>query len=60
MRHSRAHPGFEAVEGRIARRQGISESSAGAILGSRTRNASPAAKRKNPRLNRVKGRSRKH
>ena len=60
MRHSRAHPGFKAVQGRIARRQGISEERAGAILASATRKASPSAKRKNTRLNRVKGRSRKH
>jgi len=50
-----AHPGFKAVQNKIASKQGISKQAAGAILASSTRNASKAAKRKNPRLNRVKG-----
>ena len=49
------HPGFEAAAREIARKQGISLARARAILASRTRGASPAAKRKNPRLRRVKG-----
>ena len=49
------HPGFKAVQGSIARRMGVSKERAGAILASRTRKASPAAKRRNPRLKRVKG-----
>lgn len=49
------HPGFKAVQRSIARRQGISPKRAGAILASATRRASPAAKRANPRLKRVKG-----
>ena len=48
------HPGFASVQSSIARRQGISKDRAGAILAHSTRNASPAAKRRNPRLKRVK------
>lgn len=48
------HPGFKAVQSQIANRQGIGRERAGAILASATRNASAAAKRKNPRLKRVK------
>ncbi len=52
---AKKHPGFKAVQREIARREGISPERAGAILASRTRQASPAAKRANPRLKRVKG-----
>ena len=52
---SKAHPGFKAVAGGIAKRMGVSKERAGAILASQTRKASPAAKRKNPRLKRVRG-----
>ncbi len=52
-RRSKAHPGFSAVAGRIARKQGISKKRASAILAASSRRASPAAKRKNPRLKRV-------
>ena len=55
MGHSAAHPGFQAVQGQIAAKMGVSKDRAGAILSSSTRNASPAAKKANPRLNRVKG-----
>jgi hypothetical protein len=54
---SKAHPGFKAVQNRIAKRQGISKDRAGAILANAARNASPAAKKANPRLNRVRGAS---
>ena len=49
------HPGFKAVQAKIASRSGVSMKRAGAILASATRKASPAAHRANPRLNRVKG-----
>jgi hypothetical protein len=52
---SAKHPGFKAVQKKIARKQNISMERAGAILASRTRSASAAAKKKNPRLKRVKG-----
>lgn len=48
------HPGFKAVQKSIARKQGVSMKSAGAILASSTRKASSSAKRANPRLKRVK------
>ena len=54
MKHSKAHPGFAAVQNKI-QKEGYSKASAGAILANATRNASPAAKKANPRLNRVKG-----
>lgn len=49
------HPGFKSVQASIAKRQGISKDRAGAILAASTRKASPAARKANPRLNRVKG-----
>lgn len=55
-KRTKKHPGFKAVQAKIATKQGVSSKSAGAILASSTRRASPAAKRKNPRLKRVKGR----
>ena len=52
---AKAHPGFKKVAAQIAKRQGVSVERAGAILASQTRKASAAAKRKNPRLKKVKG-----
>lgn len=49
------HPGFKRVQSSIAKRQGISKKRAGAILAASTRRASKSAKRKNPRLRKVKG-----
>jgi hypothetical protein len=54
-KHGGSHPGFKAVQSSIAKKQGISKQAAGAILASSTRKASPAAKRANPKLKRVKG-----
>lgn len=55
MAKSKAHPGFKAVSNKIAKRQGVSMQEADAEVASRSRNASKAAKKANPRLNRVKG-----
>lgn len=52
---SKAHPGFRNVAKSIARKEGVSEDRAGAILAASTRRASPAARKANPRLNRVRG-----
>ena len=52
---STAHPGFAAVASGIARKKGISMQRAKAILAAGTRRAGKAARRRNPRLNRVKG-----
>lgn len=54
MKKSTAHPGFQSVEKKI-QKEGYSKQSAGAILANATRNASPAAKEKNPSLKKVKG-----
>lgn len=51
---SKPHPGFESVAQSMARKQGIPVSRARAELAASTRRASPAAKRMNPRLRRVK------
>jgi hypothetical protein len=48
------HPGFAAVQNKIAKKEGVSEKSAGAILASATRGASAGAKKKNPFLKHVK------
>ena len=47
--------GFNAAAKNIARKEGVSKKSAGAILASATRNASAKAKAKNPNLKKVKG-----
>lgn len=48
------HPGFKAVQKKIEG-EGYSKGAAGAILAHATRKASAKAKKKNPRLKRVKG-----
>lgn len=55
MRHSAAHPGFQAIARRIASRQGISSDRAAAELAAGTRRAGYKARKRNPRLNRVRG-----
>lgn len=52
---SKAHPGFKAVQAKIAAKEGVSKKAAGAILANSTRHASAAAKKANPNLKRVKG-----
>lgn len=54
MAKNQAHPGFKAVANKIAKKEGVSKEAAGAILANSTRNASKAAKKANPRLNKVK------
>lgn len=54
VKKSKKHPGFKAVQRKIAGKENLSEAAAGAILASRTRNASASAKKANPRLARVK------
>lgn len=49
------HPGFKAVQKKIASKQGVSMESAGAILASGARRASKKAVAANPRLKRVTG-----
>jgi hypothetical protein len=52
-KHSKAHPGFGAVQSKIAKSEGVSKKAAGAILAASSRGASKAAKKANPRLKRV-------
>jgi hypothetical protein len=52
---SKAHPGFKAVAGKMATKQGISKEEASAELAASSRRASAGAKKANPRLKRVKG-----
>lgn len=49
------HPGFQAVQAKIAAKEGISKDRAGAILAASSRHASAGAKKANPNLKRVKG-----
>lgn len=48
------HLGFAKIQTKIASKEGLSEKAAGAILASKTRNASAAAKKANPNLKMVK------
>lgn len=48
---------FKTVQNKIAKQQGIGKKAAGAILANASRNASPAAKKANPALKRVKGKA---
>lgn len=52
---AKAHPGFKAVQSKIAKSQGVSKERAGAMLASKTREAGKAAKKANPRLKKVRG-----
>jgi hypothetical protein len=47
-KHTKAHPGFKAVEAKIGKEKGIRNP--GAVLAAATRKASPEAKKENPRL----------
>ena len=47
--------GFKAAAANIAKKEGVGKKRAGAILAAATRKASPAAKKKNPNLKKVKG-----
>jgi hypothetical protein len=45
---------FKLVQNKIAKSENVSKQAAGAILANASRKASPAAKRKNPSLKKVK------
>lgn len=51
----KTHPGFEKAATSISRKEHIPKARARAILASSTRKASARAKKRNPRLKRVKG-----
>ncbi len=52
---AKAHPGFKAVQKKIAAKEGVPMNRAGAILADSSRGASAKAKKANPKLKRVKG-----
>ena len=47
------HPGFDKVSAKIAKKEGVSQKSADAILAAASRGASKKAKKKNPNLKKV-------
>jgi hypothetical protein len=49
------HPGFKGAQASIAAKEHLPMERAGAILAAGARKASPMARKKNPRLNRVRG-----
>ena len=49
--------GFKAAQKNISKKQGIPMANAGAILAAGARKASPAAKKANPNLAKVKGKA---
>ena len=51
----KAHPGFKAVQKKIAKKQGVGMERAGAILASAARKSSKKAIAANPRLKKVSG-----
>jgi len=53
------HMGFKKAQKSIAKKQGIPMKNAGAILAAGARKASPAAKKANPNLAKVKGTAKK-
>ena len=50
---SKKHPGFDKASASIAKKEGVSQKAADAILANSTRKASPAAKKANPHLKNV-------
>jgi len=55
-KHSKKHPGFKGAAREVERKEGVSEKSAERIIGKNKAEASEAARRKNPRLNKKGGR----
>jgi len=53
------HPGFKAVQKKVAAKQGVSMERAGAIVAAGARKASPAAVKANPNLKKVSGMKKK-
>lgn len=51
------HPGFAKVAEKISKKEGVSKTSADAILASSSRKASPKAKAANKNLKKVKGKA---
>lgn len=53
--HNPQHPGFKSVQTRVARHEGVKQQAAAAMVAASARKASPAARKANPRLARVRG-----
>lgn len=53
MAASKKHPGFDKVSNSIAKKEGVSQKAADAILANSSRNSSEEAKKKNPNLKKV-------
>lgn len=51
---SKKNPGFKKVASKMADKEGVSKERASAMLAASTRKASKKAKKKNPRLKKVK------
>lgn len=49
------HPGFDKASASIAKKEGVSQDRADAILAASSRGASAKAKKANPKLKKVKG-----
>jgi hypothetical protein len=49
--------GFKAAAASVAKKQGVSKERASAIIAAGARKASPAAKKANPNLKKVKGKA---
>lgn len=54
MAAGKGHPGFKAVQNKVAKSQGVSKKAAGAMLAASSRGASAKAKKANPNLKKVK------
>jgi hypothetical protein len=59
LKYGGTKEGFKVIQAAIAKKQGISLQAAGAILASSSRKASPKAKKANPKLLKVKGKTKK-
>jgi len=59
MAAKKAHPGFKAVQAKIAAKQGVPMERAGAILAAGARKSSKAAVKANPNLKKVSGMKKK-
>jgi hypothetical protein len=55
MKKNKKHPGFKAMSKEMAQKEGMPMMNASSMLASSSRKASPIAKKKNPRLKKVKG-----
>lgn len=54
-KHSKAHPGFKGAVKSVERKEGVSAESANKIIGAGKAHASAAARKANPRLNKMGG-----